>query len=82
MDAIKASLARTHRLIVLHEGRLTHGFGAELVAKLTAEHFFDLEAPPLRIGSMDLPVPFAPELEQAFRPTRDSVIDQIADWMG
>lgn len=82
LDSIKSSLARTHRLIVLHEGRLTHGFGAELVAKLTGEHFFDLEAAPLRIGSQDIPVPFAPELEEDFRPTRDSVIDQIADWIG
>jgi len=82
LDAIKSSLTRTHRLIVLHEGRLTHGFGAELVARLTQEHFFDLEAPPLRIGSQDIPVPFAPELEEDFRPTRDSVIEKIADWMG
>ncbi len=82
LDAIKASLARTHRLIVLHEGRRTHGFGAELVARLTEEHFFDLEAPPLRIGSLDLPVPFAPELENAFRPTADKLIATIADWIG
>ncbi len=82
LDAIKASLARTHRLIVLHEGRRTHGFGAELVARLTEQHFFDLEAPPLRIGSLDLPVPFAPELEHAYRPTRDSIITTIADWIG
>lgn len=82
LDTIKASLARTHRLIVLHEGRLTHGFGAELVAKLTEEHFFDLESPPLRIGAHDMPVPFAPELEQAYRPNRDVVINRIADWIG
>ena len=82
LDPIKASLARTHRLIILHEGRITHGFGAELVARLTEEHFFDLEAPPLRIGAHDMPVPFAPELEQAYRPNRDVVIDRIADWIG
>ncbi|HEY0945461.1 MAG TPA: thiamine pyrophosphate-dependent enzyme [Opitutaceae bacterium] len=82
LDAIKASLERTHRLIVLHEGRRTHGFGAELVARLTEEHFFALEAPPLRIGSLDLPVPFAPELEAAFRPTKDKLIEQIANWIG
>lgn len=82
LDTIKASLARTHRLIVLHEGRRTHGFGAELVARLTEEHFFDLEAPPLRIGSRDLPVPFAPELENAYRPTTDKLIATIADWIG
>ena len=35
-----------------------------------------------RIASLDLPVPFAPELEHAFRPTRDSIIEKIAAWMG
>lgn len=82
LDAIRASLARTGRLIVLHEGRRTHGFGAELVARLVEENFAGLKAAPLRIASLDLPVPFAPELEQAFRPTRDKVIDRIAAWMG
>ena len=82
LDAIKASLERTHRLIVLHEGRRTHGFGAELVARLTEEHFFSLEAAPLRIASADMPVPFAPELELAYRPTREKLIEQIAAWIG
>jgi len=82
LDAIKESLARTHRLIVLHEGRRTHGFGAELVARLTEELFFSLEAPPLRLGALDLPVPFAPELETAFRPTRETVTAAIASWLG
>ncbi len=82
LDAIRASVARTHRLIVIHEGRLTHGFGAELVARLGEEMFFDLEAPPLRIASLDLPVPFAPELESAYRPTKEKIVDRIATWMG
>ncbi len=82
LDAIRASVSRTHRLIVLHEGRRTHGFGAELVSRITEELFFSLEAPPLRIASLDLPVPFAPELEHAYRPTRDSIIEKIAAWIG
>jgi 2-oxoisovalerate dehydrogenase E1 component len=82
LDAIHAALARTHRLVVLHEGRRTHGFGAELVARLTEGAFFSLEAPPLRLAALDLPVPFAPELENAFRPTREKVIDAIANWLG
>ncbi len=82
LDAIEASLERTHRLVVLHEGRITHGFGAELVARLAERHFDVLEAAPLRIGSLDLPVPFAPELEAAFRPTREKVIERITAWMG
>jgi 2-oxoisovalerate dehydrogenase E1 component len=67
---------------VLHEGRRTHGFGAELVAGLTEELFFSLEAPPLRLGAMDLPVPFAPELESTFRPTKEKVIEALVRWMG
>lgn len=82
LDAIHASVARTGRLIVLHEGRRTHGFGAELVARLTEQNFAALKAAPLRIGSLDLPVPFAPELEHAFRPTLDQVIEQVTGWMG
>lgn len=82
LDAIRESLARTHRLIVLHEGRRTHGFGAELVAQILETQFFDLEAPPLRIASLDLPVPFAPELEQTYRPTRDSIIEKVINWFG
>jgi 2-oxoisovalerate dehydrogenase E1 component len=82
LDPIRASLQRTGRLIVLHEGRRTHGFGAEIVAKLTEENFSALKAPPLRIASLDLPVPFAPELEHAFRPTKEKIIDAISAWMG
>jgi 2-oxoisovalerate dehydrogenase E1 component len=82
LKAIKDSLVRTHRLVVLHEGRRTHGFGAELVAGLTEELFFSLEAPPLRLGAMDLPVPFAPELESTFRPTKEKVIEALVRWMG
>jgi 2-oxoisovalerate dehydrogenase E1 component len=82
LDAIQASLARTGRLIVLHEGRRTHGFGAELVARLTEENFGALKAAPLRIAALDLPVPFAPELENVFRPTKDKIVDRIAAWIG
>ncbi|HEU5080005.1 MAG TPA: thiamine pyrophosphate-dependent enzyme [Opitutaceae bacterium] len=81
LDAIRASLERTHRLVVVHEGRRTHGFGAELVAQLTQELFFSLEAPPLRVASLDIPVPFATELEAAFRPNRDKLIEEIVNWM-
>ncbi len=82
LDAIKESLIRTGRLIVLHEGRRTHGFGAELVARLTEEHFGQMKAAPLRLGSLDLPVPFAPELEAVHRPDKDKVIEAITAWMG
>lgn len=82
LEEIEASVRRTGRLIVLHEGRQTHGFGAELVARVAEKHFASLKSPPLRIASLDLPVPFAPELEAAFRPNRDKVVERITLWMG
>jgi 2-oxoisovalerate dehydrogenase E1 component len=81
LDAIHASVARTGRLVVLHEGRRTHGFGAELVARLTEQNFSALKTAPLRIGSIDTPVPFAPELEQSYRPTLEKVIEQVTAWL-
>lgn len=82
LDAIAESLRRTGRLVVLHEGRRTHGFGAEIVAQLTEDNFARLKAAPLRISSLDMPVPFAPELEKAFRPNTNEVIEKLAAWMG
>jgi 2-oxoisovalerate dehydrogenase E1 component len=81
LSEIAPSAARTGRLIVLHEGRRTHGFGAEVVARIVEGSRTPLKAPPLRLAALDLPVPFAPELESAFRPTRDRVIELIAGWM-
>jgi 2-oxoisovalerate dehydrogenase E1 component len=81
LSEIAPSAARTGRLIVLHEGRRTHGFGAEVVARIVEGSRAPLKAPPLRITALDLPVPFAPELEAAFRPTKDRVIELITEWM-
>jgi 2-oxoisovalerate dehydrogenase E1 component len=81
LTEIGASVARTGRLIVLHEGRRTHGFGAEIVARITENSREPLKAPPLRIAALDLPVPFAHELEAAFRPSTDKVIEMITGWM-
>jgi len=81
LSQIAPSVARTGRLIVLHEGRRTHGFGAEVVARIVEGSRAPLKAPPLRAASLDLPVPFAPELEAAFRPTKDRLVQLITDWM-
>jgi 2-oxoisovalerate dehydrogenase E1 component len=81
LSEIAPSVAATGRLIVLHEGRRTHGFGAEIVARITEGARAPLKAPPLRIAALDLPVPFAHELEAAYRPSKDGVIQRITEWM-
>lgn len=65
-DAIKEAVARTGKVLLLHEDCLTGGIGGELAAWI-AEHCFELlDAPIMRCASLDTPVPFAIELEQNF----------------
>ena len=66
---IAESVRKTHRALILHEDTLLGGIGGEISAYLS-EHLFEyLDAPIIRIGSLDTPVPFAGALEQNFLPT-------------
>ncbi|MEM1044388.1 MAG: dehydrogenase E1 component subunit alpha/beta [Bacteroidota bacterium] len=63
-QAVLRSLAKTNRLVVLHEAQRTAGFGAEVAAQLIEEGFEHLDAPPARVASEDLPIPFSKGLER------------------
>lgn len=67
-EAVSATVKKTNKIIILHEDCLTGGIGAELAAWISEHHFQDLDAPVMREGSLDTPVPFAPTLEQNFLP--------------
>ena len=68
-DAIAASVKKTSRALVLHEDTLFGGLGGEIAAYIS-EHLFEyLDAPVLRVASLDTPVPFASALEKEFLPT-------------
>ena len=74
-DAILESVAKTSRVMILHEATLTGGIGGELAA-IISEHAFEyLDAPVMRVASLDSPVPYAPPLETAFLPTVTNVVD-------
>ena len=81
LDPIRESIRKTGRLIVAHEARLNSGFGAQIVSQMMEELFFEMEAPPLRIGALDTPVPFARSLEEMYLPTEDSITGEIIDWL-
>ncbi len=65
-EAIKASVARTGRILVLHEDTLTGGIGAEIAAWIQEHCFSMLDAPVMRCASLDTPIPFNIELEKNF----------------
>lgn len=76
-EAILASVAKTSRALLLYEARRTGGIGGELAAIIAEEAFEYLDAPIVRVASVDSPVPYAPPLEQAFLPTADKVVSAV-----
>ena len=66
--AILATVKKTNRVMILHEASLTGGIGGELSAIIAEEAFEWLDAPVIRVASIDAPVPFAPQMEDYFLP--------------
>ncbi len=73
-DAIRATVEKTNRAIVLHEDTKTGGIAGEIAAIINEEAFDSLDAPIVRITAMDAPVPFSPPLEKAFLPKVEDVV--------
>lgn len=67
-DAIFDSVKRTGRVLILHEDNATGGIGGELSAMITENCFEYLDAPVMRLASLDTPVPFAKALEEGYLP--------------
>jgi pyruvate/2-oxoglutarate/acetoin dehydrogenase E1 component len=63
--------------VIVHEACLTGGFGAELAARIQAELFDYLDAPVLRVGAKDVPIPFSPTLEDFVLPKAADVIQAV-----
>jgi 2-oxoisovalerate dehydrogenase E1 component len=65
-ETVYASVRKTGRVLILHEDCLTGGIGGELSALITENCFESLDAPVVRVASLDTPVPFAATLESNF----------------
>ncbi len=71
--AVVASVSRTHRCLIVHEDNITAGFGGEIVAYLTENIFFELDAPPRRLAMPDVPNPHNPLLMDAVVPNHERI---------
>ena len=76
-DTVLASVARTGRVLTVGEAWPWGGVTAEVVARIAAEGFNLLDAPPMRLNSKDTPVPFHPNLWGTHRPTAKTVADSL-----
>lgn len=75
-EAVEQTVKKTNRVIILHEDTLTGGIGGEIAAWISEHCFASLDAPVMRVASLDTAIPFAPTLERNFLP-KDRIKDTI-----
>ncbi len=74
--AIKASVEKTNRVMVVHEDTLSWGYGAEISARIAHELFSSLDAPVGRVGALDTWVGYAPSLENEILPQVENIAEE------
>jgi pyruvate dehydrogenase E1 component beta subunit len=74
-DTIGESVRKTGRVVIVEEGPKTGGVGAELAAGIMERFSDSLMSPVTRVASPDVPVPFTPVLEDAYRPDVQRIVD-------
>jgi 2-oxoisovalerate dehydrogenase E1 component len=77
--SIAAHVRRINRVVVAHEDQLTCGFGAEIAARVAGELFEYLDAPVRRVGALDAPVAYSPDLEDVILPQTADVLTAIRE---
>jgi 2-oxoisovalerate dehydrogenase E1 component beta subunit len=78
-ETIFQSVAKTNRVVIVHEDNLTCGIGGEIAALISEEAFEALDAPITRVASLDTPTPFSPVLEDFFMPNAAKITQAIED---
>jgi 2-oxoisovalerate dehydrogenase E1 component len=77
MDTVKNSLKKTNRVLIAHEEHKTSGFAGEIAARINEECFEYLDAPIMRLASMDTHVAYCPSLEEVILPQTKDVLDKL-----
>jgi pyruvate dehydrogenase E1 component beta subunit len=74
---VLASVARTHRALVVDEGWRTGSLAAEVSAQIMEGGFYDLDGPVTRLCSVEVPMPYAKHLEDAALPQAATIVDAV-----
>ena len=75
-ETILKSVKKTSRAMVIDEGHQSFGITGEIASRIAEKAFYHLDAPVLRMGAMDVPVPFSPALEDITVPTPERVAEK------
>ena len=79
---IVESVSKTHRAIIVEEAEPIVGVGAEVMAIINEECFYELDAPPQRVSAAHVPIPFNRTLEKAVIPTANDVVAATLSMFG
>ena len=77
IDTIVASVKKTNRVVTLEEGWPFAGIGAEIAMQIVENCFDDLDAPPVRVHGLDIPMPYAANLEKLALPRLEQVVEAV-----
>ncbi len=73
-EAIQATVRKTNRVMIVHEDTRTGGIAGEITARINEESFAWLDAPVLRVTAHDIPLPYAPQLEDYVLPQTTDIV--------
>jgi pyruvate/2-oxoglutarate/acetoin dehydrogenase E1 component len=77
-----ASVRTTRRAVVVDEGWRSGGIGAEILARIAEQCFYDLDAPPARVATAEVPIPYPRHLEEAALPQPATIVAAVRGQLG
>ena len=78
-ETIAASVRKTHRALVVDEGWKSGSLAAEVVARIVEDCFYELDAPPVRVCSAEVPIPYARHMEEAALPQPAKIVAAVKE---
>jgi pyruvate dehydrogenase E1 component beta subunit len=81
-EGIRNSVTKTHRAVIVEEAEPAVGVGAEVMAIINEECFFELDAPPVRVSAVNVPIPYNHTLEKAAIPDANDVVNAVLKMFG
>lgn len=79
---IKKSVSKTHRAVIVEEDEAPVGVGSEVIAIINEECFFELDAAPVRVHAVNVPIPYNHKLEKAAIPDHEDVVKAVLKMFG
>jgi len=81
-EGIRNSVSKTHRAVIVEEAEPAVGVGAEVMAIINEECFFELDAAPVRVSALNVPIPYNHALEKTVLPDANDVVEAVRKIFG